>query len=72
MAAKRQKLKTFNVQKRFTVWGEVKIKAATFEEAVQKGREIEYTDMADAIQNEPDAAWIDFTEEPGFGVTEDW
>jgi adenylate cyclase class IV len=56
-------LKKFRVQKRFTAWMEVEIKATSFEQAVEIGKKLKFTDFN--IEN-------DVSEVEGFGVQESW
>lgn len=63
------KLKPYEIDKRFLVWGTLTIKAESFDKAVEAGRELEYTDFAEACDK---GGWNDIEEADGFGVRESW
>jgi hypothetical protein len=67
MAAK--KLKTYRVQRRYAIWVETPIKAASFEEAMTAARAL---DVSDFVTIDKDASFIDYDVLPGFGVTEEF
>lgn len=65
----KKSLKTYRVSKRYEVWVECEVNAANFDEAVTKGRELNFDDFLEPVN----AAEInDVTKVAGFSVGESW
>jgi hypothetical protein len=62
-------LKTFKVQKRFTLWVETSIKTADMEAAFQQGKKMT---IGDFITIPEQTEVMDVTELSGFQIGEEW